>query len=174
MWSERVFEVVSRPFVSDTPWVTDGNAMTHKAWEDAVHVQWRSKVFDTNIPTLPVEKIISSSWVFYSVKLNVKWNFLCTFGFWNTTRKLRLLDAHCSHCCRFRCPRVFAVSADFKSAREGCFSIDRNIDLRVHFMDSAYLHLAVKITNTLTVTLYLLIIIAVKLGYPNQERILEN
>ena len=41
-------------------------------------------------------------------------------------------------------------------------------------MDSAYLHLAVKITNTLTVTLYLLIIIAVKLGYPNQERILEN
>lgn len=165
MWSERVFEAVSRP-------VTNGNAMNHKAWKDAV--QGRSKVFDTNIPTLPIEKIISSSWVFYSVKLSVKWNFPCTFGFWNTTRKLRLLDAYCSHCCRFRCPRVFAVSADFISAIEGCFSIDRNIDLCVHFMDSAYLHLAVKITNTLTVTLYLLIIIAVKLGYPNQERILEN
>ena len=57
-----------RPFLgrSSRIHVTDGNAMTHKAWEDAV--EGRSKVFDTNIPTLPVEKVISSSWVFYSVK----------------------------------------------------------------------------------------------------------
>ena len=61
-----------RPFLgrSSRIHVTDGNAMTHKAWEDAV--EGRSKVFDTNIPTLPVEKVISSSWVFYSVKCKMK------------------------------------------------------------------------------------------------------